>query len=291
MRFVSLVPKCAQRAVFLCKKMLMPSLKSSLNNSPKALAAAQYLLRACRSPHSLPQSYTVANRSLPLRFVPHMRAKRLTLRIENGGHGLRITAPLSAGGGEILQFIRKHHSWLEQKLAALPAFDSGNAPYLRSGGFIPFLGAPHRIIHKSGRGVTHLHEEAGEKQILVYGEEQFLARHIRDFLKNQAEKTIAPFVHRHASAVGRKPKSISYKDTKSRWGSCSSERKLSFSWRIIMAPIEVADYLAAHEVAHLVEMNHSSHFWAVCGQLCPDMERQRAWLKNNGQQLHAILFE
>ena len=80
------------------------------------------------------------------------------------------------------------------------------------------------------------------------------------------------------------------KDTRSRWGSCSWNGNLSFSWRIVMAPPLVIDYLAAHEVAHLQEMNHGPKFWALCKQLCPRMEEARTWLKQHGSQLHAIDF-
>ena len=274
MRLAAFAKKCAQKANSLYKQVLM------LSALPKSPAKA-----------GLPQFYTVANRRLPLKLVPHNRTRRLTLRVEAGGHGLRITVPLNADSNEILNFIRKHHIWLEKRLATLPAPDTKNAPSLKNGGFIPLFGIPHRIIHCTGRGVTQLREENGEGQILVYGQEQFLARHIRDFLKKQAEAILTQLVNKHAATLGRKPKAISYKDTKTRWGSCSSEQKLAFSWRIIMAPAGVVDYLAAHEVAHLAEMNHSRRFWDLCEKLCPESKKHRAWLKQNGQKLHAVLFE
>jgi len=274
MRFASLARKCLQRVNFLYKPMpVLPAM-------PKPPARPD-----------VPLFYIVAKRRLPLRLVPLRRARRLTLRVEAGGRGLRVSAPLTAGRGEIMGFIKKHHHWLETRLAALPAPDTANAPSLKPGGFIPLFGAPHRIIHCAGRGLTHVRESAGEKQILVYGQEQFLPRHIRDFLKKQAEAVLTPLVYKHAAALGRKPKAISYKDTKTRWGSCSSERKLAFSWRIMMAPLGVIDYLAAHEAAHLAEMNHSRNFWDLCEKLCPETQKQRAWLKHNGQQLHAVLFD
>lgn len=275
MRFASLAQKCAQKANSLYQKMLM---LSALPKMPLP-------------PQNLPPFYQVANRRLPLRLAAHKNARRLTLRLEPGGLGLRVTAPPTAGSDEILNFIRKYHLWLEKRLAALPAPDADNAPALRDGGFIPLFGIPRRIIHCPGRGLTTLREENGEKQILVYGQAQFLPRHIRDFLKKQAARTLTPLAAKHAAALGCKPKSISYKDTKTRWGSCSSEQKLSFSWRIMMAPLAVIDYLAAHEAAHLVEMNHSPRFWALCERLCPETKQQRAWLKQNGQKLHAIVFD
>lgn len=274
MRFASLAQKYAQQANLFYNKVLMRAA------SPKPAR-----------PTALPRFYTVAGRSLPLKCVPNRRAKRLTLRIESGGRGLRVSAPPPVNDSAVLGFIRKHHGWLEKRLAALPAAYAEAGSRLQDGGIIPVFGAPHRIIHQPGRGITALREHEGEAQLLVFGAKESLPRHIRDFLKSQAAKTFTPLVAKYAAAVEKTPRSISYKDTKTRWGSCSSERKLSFSWRIMMAPPAVADYLAAHEVAHLVEMNHSDRFWALCEKLCPDMRRQRAWLKKNGAKLQAVPFD
>ena len=96
---------------------------------------------------------------------------------------------------------------------------------------------------------------------------------------------------KHTQAVGRKAKAIRFRDTSSRWGSCTSDGTLSFSWRIMMAPAPVINYLVAHEVAHLKEMNHGPKFWRLCEELCPDTERCKDWLKRNGGALQAIQFE
>ena len=93
---------------------------------------------------------------------------------------------------------------------------------------------------------------------------------------------------RHSATLGVKAKSITMRDTTSRWGSCSSSGALNFSWRIIMAPPEVLDYLAAHEVAHLREMNHSDRFWALVAETCPNFEAHKAWLRTHGTGLHAV---
>ena len=83
---------------------------------------------------------------------------------------------------------------------------------------------------------------------------------------------------------------MTFKDTRSRWGSCTSDGRLAFSWRIVMAPPYVIDYLAAHEVAHLAEMNHGPRFWTACRRLCPRTDEAKAWLKRHGTMLHAIDF-
>ena len=96
---------------------------------------------------------------------------------------------------------------------------------------------------------------------------------------------------RHAGALGKTVTAISMKDTRSRWGSCTAQGRLSFSWRIVMAPDHVIDYLAAHEVAHLEEMNHGPRFWSLCRRLCPHTDEAKSWLKRNGSALHSIDFK
>ena len=126
---------------------------------------------------------------------------------------------------------------------------------------------------------------------MVFGDRRHLPRRIVDFLKREAKKDIEALVETHTAAVGRKAKAVRFKDTASRWGSCTSDGNLSFSWRIMMAPRPVINYLVAHEVAHLKEMNHGAKFWRLCETLCPDTERCKAWLKKNGSALQAIGFE
>ncbi|MFC5385846.1 M48 family metallopeptidase [Aquamicrobium segne] len=233
------------------------------------------------------REHEVAGRTLPLRIVENKRARRLTLRIDTGGQGLRITIPPGLRSGEIDRFLTRHQGWLEEKIAKLP-----DQPKLRPGIKLPLRGLPHTIIHEPGkRGTVTIGKDEHGPVIIVYGELAHLPRRVADFLKREARKEIGPLVEKHTKTIGRKAKAIRFKDTSSRWGSCTSEGTLSFSWRIMMAPRPVIDYLVAHEVAHLREMNHGPKFWELCGQLCPDTERCKAWLKRNGSALQAISFE
>ncbi len=125
----------------------------------------------------------------------------------------------------------------------------------------------------------------------VSGMPEHVGRRIAAFLKKEARADLKRLAATHAATIRAPIRSISMKDTRSRWGSCSSEGNLSFSWRIVMAPPSVIDYLAAHEVAHLKEMNHGPRFWALCKKLCPGMEEAKSWLKRHGSQLHAIDFD
>lgn len=232
----------------------------------------------------------LSDRTIPLKIAANPRARRLTMRIEAGGKGVKVTMPVGMSLKQVEIFIERHRGWIEARLKKLPIPQS--EPMLKDGVKVPFLGTPHLICHVGGRGVVEISKtDDGRPCLLVYGDKQFLTRRLRDFFKKQAENTINPLVTRLADEVGRKPKIIRYKDTVSRWGSCSADGALSFSWRIMMAPKSVVHYLVAHEVAHLIEMNHGPHFWALCEKLAPDAKTARAWLKRNGQSLHAIDFE
>jgi predicted metal-dependent hydrolase len=233
------------------------------------------------------RTHDVGGRSLPLRIVENDRAKRLTLRIDPGGRGLRVTIPPGLTQSEVDGFLDRHRGWLETRLAKLP-----DRPTVRPGIKVPIRGMPHLILHEPGRRgtVSIMAGEAGPA-LLVCGERRHLPRRIADFMKREAKREIEALVAKHTGAIGRRPRQIRFKDTTSRWGSCTSDGNLSFSWRIVMAPGPVINYLVAHEVAHLKEMNHGPHFWKLCNELCPDTERCRTWLKRNGNALQAIVFE
>ena len=244
------------------------------------------LTKPARSPIE-EREHNVAGRTLPLRIVENDRARRLTLRIDAGGQGLRITVPPGLRQGEVEKFLHRHQGWLEQRLAKVP-----ERPQVRPGIKIPFRGLPHRIVHEPGRrGTVSIGEGEAGPCLVVHGERLHLPRRLADFLKREARREIEALVATHTATVGRNAKVIHFRDTTSRWGSCTSDGTLSFSWRIMMAPPAVINYLVAHEVAHLKEMNHGPKFWKLCHELCPDTERCKAWLKRNGSALQAIRFE
>ena len=233
------------------------------------------------------REHAVGGRTLPLRIVQNARARRLTLRIDAGGRGLRITVPPGLPTGEVDRFLTRHSGWLEKRLSALP-----DRPQVRPGIKLPLRGVPHLVVHEpERRGTVELRPGPSGPELAVRGDRRHLPRRVADFLKREAKAEIESLVERHTATVGRRAKAIRFKDTTSRWGSCSADGTLSFSWRIMMAPRPVINYLVAHEVAHLREMNHGPHFWTLCAELCPDTERCRAWLKKNGNALQAIAFE
>ncbi|WP_275786789.1 M48 family metallopeptidase [Pararhizobium gei] len=249
------------------------------------------LLQKPRKPRSPPppvqRTLDVAGKKMPLTIRQSVRATRLTLRIEPGGRALKMTIPAGLSEREVNAFLDRHQGWLMTKLARF----SGET-VLEEGGMILLRGVAHRI-ERTGklRGLTEAVMIDGESVLRVSGAPEHLHRRIADFLKKEARRDIEHFVTIYARMVGRRVKSLSFKDTRSRWGSCAADGALSFSWRIVMAPPNVIDYLAAHEVAHLREMNHGPDFWSLCEELCPAMNDAKRWLKRNGTMLHAIDFD
>ncbi|WP_322882950.1 SprT family zinc-dependent metalloprotease [Sinorhizobium medicae] len=228
----------------------------------------------------------VAGKVLPLTIRENARATRMTLRIEPGGRALKLTVPEGLPEREVSAFLTRHQGWLMTKLARF----SGESE-IEDGGSILIRGIAHRI-ERTGRlrGLTEAVVIDDEAVLKVGGAEEHLRRRIADYLKKEARGELERLVAIYAGRLGRKARSISLKDTRSRWGSCSAQGDLSFSWRIAMAPPKVISYLAAHEVAHLQEMNHGPGFWALCEGLCPETKDAKHWLKRNGTMLHAIDF-
>ncbi|MGI9401156.1 MAG: M48 family metallopeptidase [Rhizobiaceae bacterium] len=222
--------------------------------------------------------------SLPVRVVENPRATRLTLRIVPGGQALRLTTPPHVSDEQVDDFLERNRNWVETRISRLPETVS-----LKDGVTINFLGVGHEIVFTDRlRGVVEPAVVDGVPVLRLPGEGASRSRKLLAFMKKEARTRLDLAVNRHAATLGVRPRSIRITDTASRWGSCSTTRTLSFSWRIVMAPPEVLDYLAAHEVAHLREMNHGTAFWDLVRGLCPEMEKHKAWLRKNGPSLHAV---
>jgi predicted metal-dependent hydrolase len=218
---------------------------------------------------------------VPLEFRRSPRARRISLKIDNARGRVVLTAPMRAATRQALDFLARSEGWLRQRLAELPTA----CPFV-DGATVPLLGVPCRLRHDGSRlrGVT---ARAGE-DIVVPGAAEHLARRVTDFLKAEARREIGDRARAKAAVLGRPIKAITLRDTRTRWGSCSRKGGLTFSWRLILAPEFVLDYVVAHEVAHLQEMNHGPGFWALCKSLtAADAKAARAWLKGNGGALHA----
>jgi hypothetical protein len=217
---------------------------------------------------------------IPVRWRPSPRAKNVSLRICPCDGVVIVTLPPRRSRRAGLALIQEHQAWVVEKLAALTpllAFEPG-------AGF-PLGGVRHTIRHEPRmRGGAFL----DGKTLVITGGREFLARRAREFLRGEAKRRIAALAAPHATALGAEPRAIRVKDTRSRWGSCAPDGTLAFSWRLVMAPEWVADYVVAHEVAHLREMNHSARFWALVAKRSPHREAAVAWLKDEGPGLLRI---
>jgi len=217
-----------------------------------------------------------------VRLRRHGQARRYTLRIHAASREVVLTMPPRGSVKQAREFAQKHGAWIATRLHRLPTA----APFA-PGALVPLRGVDHRIEHRRGaRGTVWLEAQGDERLLCVAGEAPHLPRRIHDYLKREAKRDLEAASQRAAQALGLKIKRVSVRDQSSRWGSCSSSGVLSYSWRLILAPSFVLDYLAAHEVAHLVEMNHSRRFWRLVEQICPDMGRAKAWLDAHGADLH-----
>ena len=224
--------------------------------------------------HSLPGQPPVA-----LTLRKSARARRISLRISQLDGRVTLTYPTGVPETDAISFARSKENWIRQHLQTHPSPTS-----IGFGQMVPVEGPPRRIVAAEGRRVS-----LSEDQIAVPegGEARRLAR----FLKEVARDRLTGACDDYAAMLGRPYSSITLRDTRSRWGSCSSTGGLMFSWRLILAPPEVLHYVAAHEVAHLAEMNHSPAFWALVCRIYGPYDAPRRWLRDNGAELHRYRFD
>jgi hypothetical protein len=218
-----------------------------------------------------------------VRVRRHRRARRYTLRIHAASRDVVLTMPLRGSMREARSFALKHGAWIAARLARLPEA----APF-GDGTVVPLRGEPHRIVHRAKERGTVWTEigSDGAQLICVAGQAPHVGRRVGDYLKREAKRELEAASRRAAEKLNVAIKRVSVRDQASRWGSCSSTGVLSYSWRLILAPPFVLEYLAVHEVAHLKEMNHSARFWRLVAAHCPDTARAKAWLDTHGSDLH-----
>jgi predicted metal-dependent hydrolase len=210
-------------------------------------------------------------------------ARRYTLRIHSATRVVVLTIPPRGSLKQAREFAQKHGSWIAARLRRLPQ----PVPFI-DGTVLPLRGVDHRVAHRPhARGTVWVEtDDNGAPILCVAGAGPHIPRRVRDYLKREAKRELEIASKRSAAALGVTVKRVSVRDQSSRWGSCSAAGVLSYSWRLILAPPFVLDYLAAHEAAHLVEMNHSRAFWRQVERICPDFKRAKAWLDAHGADLH-----
>lgn len=240
---------------------------------------------------------------VPLVLRRSARARRFSLQVSEARRSAVLTVPAYSNFTDAEDFLRRHMDWLKERLDGL----CDPVPFA-DGAIIPLRGLAHRLDFAGPvrrRGVVWIEDtkdaplapvwpdglkdaEAALPLLKVAGEGHHAPRRLLDWLKRQAQADLKLRVGIHANRLGLNPKRISVRDQITRWGSCSSTGALSFSWRLILAPPFVLDYLAAHEVAHLEEMNHGPRFWALVARTMPRQAEARDWLHAHGSHLHAF---
>ncbi len=221
----------------------------------------------------------------PVEVRHHPAAQRMTLRVSRTRRAVFVTLPMQCDLEQAGQFLSRHIDWVNARLGSLPE----PIPFT-DGATIPLRGIPHTISFlghtQRGRRVVSIEETPRGRTLVVSGDPEHAPRRLADWLVAQARKDLDDRVLFHAHQLGLKPRGITIRDQVSRWGSCSTTGMLSFSWRLILAPPLILDYVAAHEVAHLAEMNHGPRFWALVKCAMPQMEEAKRWLQIYGMDLH-----
>ena len=217
-----------------------------------------------------------------VRIEINPRAKRLILRLDEARREAVAVAPSKRHVKAAARFASERRDWIVSRLAQLPALTG-----LQPGTDFSLRGVRCTIsVEGPGRRASL---EPGDPQTLrLPGDLGTAGRRAARFLKKAAREDLSEAVERHCATLGVEARRVSVKDTRSRWGSCTSDGGLAFSWRLIMAPPSVLDYVAAHECAHLLEMNHSPRFWAHVSTCCPGWKAERKWLRTHGRALHAV---
>ena len=204
------------------------------------------------------------------------RARRVSLRIDARGGAVVVTLPPRGTRQAGMALLMNHAHWVSERLAALP----DHIPF-SDGALVPIHGIAHRVRHVGGRGGAWLEG----RQLHVGGEAAFLERRVGDFLRTLARERMSALALEKAALAGLRPSRVVVKDTRTRWGSCAADRTLAFSWRLVLAPGFVQDYVAAHEVAHLRHMNHGPRFWALVATLTPHTDAAMEWLRSEAPRL------
>ncbi|MCG8589173.1 MAG: M48 family metallopeptidase [Proteobacteria bacterium] len=218
------------------------------------------------------------DQDLELSVRINARARRISLKVDPAYDRAVLVLPSARALSEGLSFAESRRAWLRTELAKL-------APRVAfaDGAVVPYRGEPHAVRHRP-EARAGVWRRAGE--IHVSGRAEHLPRRLVDWLRAEARRAFSTQATVMAAEIGREVARIGVRDPKSRWGSCAPDGGLSFSWRLVLAPASVLDYVVAHEVAHLVEANHGPDFWALVARLHPGHLADRRWLKQHGAALH-----
>jgi predicted metal-dependent hydrolase len=226
------------------------------------------------------ETIALAGRVIPLVVRRNAHARRVVLRIDIEAGGIALTLPGRTALAEGLALAHERADWVIRCLDKLPA----RVPFA-NGATLPVLGRDLTIRHapQTRHGVQRIGDE-----LFVSGAPEHLPRRVADWLKREAKREISLRAQPMADRIERTIAALAVRDTRSRWGSCTPDGKLSFCWRLILTPEWVLDYVVAHEVAHLAHLNHGPKFWQTVKSLGVNPEQARAWLDVHAERLQRI---
>ena len=236
-----------------------------------------------------PQVTTLSKRETdrigaPVEVRHHPAARRLTLRVSRTRRAVIVTLPVQCGIEEAGSFLTRNLDWVRERLDSLPE----PIPF-RHGMLVPLRGTAHRVVMPGElprRRVVRRLDAHPFPELYAPGERAAAVKRLQQWFTHEAKSDLEGRVAWHADRLGVQPGRLTIRDQTSRWGSCSTTGALSFSWRLVLAPPAVLDYVAAHEVAHLREINHGPRFWALVRKSCPGMDEAKRWLRIYGMDLH-----
>jgi predicted metal-dependent hydrolase len=231
---------------------------------------------------SIEDVITLGGREVRYQIRRSARARRMSLRVVPG-IGLEVVLPRGFTLREASTMVRRHQGWVLRALDRL-TLESARRVELVDGAALPFIGGELTLRVVDGATRNSARRQGDILTVsLANGTAPSVA--VEGWYRSQAKKLTAERAAIHAAALSVEFGRIAIKDTRSRWGSCSSKGNLNFSWRLLLGPEAVLDYVVAHEVAHLKELNHSPAFWAHVATLCPEFKSHRAWLRKHGRDL------
>ncbi|ATU74084.1 hypothetical protein SXCC_01370 [Gluconacetobacter sp. SXCC-1] len=227
------------------------------------------------------ETVPIASGTVTVCWRPSRQARRISMRIDPRSGHVIITLPRGARRADGLALLRAHSAWVVAGLSRLPPVAE-----LRHGGRVLLDGAALEIHHapEARRGVW-----LEDGRLHVSGEQDFIARRVGAYLRAQAQLLLPARLGIQAGQAGLRPTQVRLRDTKSRWGSCSSDGTIMLCWRLVMAPREVQHYIIAHELAHLRHMNHGPDFWLLVDELTPHRRQAEKWLHTHGASLHRLV--
>ncbi len=236
---------------------------------------------------SKPEKLDVQGLRAPLELRRHPTARRLTLRVSRSRRAVILTMPKRCSLDEAGSFLYRHLDWVHNCIDEIP-----DPVIFEHGALVPLRGVIHKLSFIGAKRVDEIvtpvpgGADNATPELLVSGRGEHAPRRFKDWMVDQSRGDLGKRVRHHADNLSLRPKRFTVRDQSTRWGSCSSTGCLSFSWRLIMAPPVVLDYLAAHEVAHLAEMNHGARFWQLVERTMPRMNEAKDWLRSEGMDLH-----